>query len=151
MNEKAWIDDKISRFSYLNSYTIYWGDGIWCENGSSPTYRKWASIADSCHNCIFQRLENFVISASAPRARFLYKVCVTAQKMRVGPSESACRSRLQSTSSCCGQKPWWWALRKRFRQTGSVVNQRDERKRTIRWGVENLKTTSKLVAISTPG
>ena len=33
MNEKALIDDKISRFSYLNSYTIYWGDGIWYENG----------------------------------------------------------------------------------------------------------------------
>jgi len=28
------------------------------------------------------------------------------QEMRVGPSESACRSRLQNTSSCCGQKPW---------------------------------------------
>jgi len=38
--------------------------------------------------------------------RTLYKVCVTAQKMRVGPSEPACRSRLQTTSSCCGQKPW---------------------------------------------
>jgi hypothetical protein len=29
--------------------------------------------------------------------RTLYKVCVTAQKMGVGPSESACRSRLQTT------------------------------------------------------
>ena len=38
--------------------------------------------------------------------RTLYKVCVTAQKMRVGPSEPAYRSRLQTTSSCCGQKPW---------------------------------------------
>jgi hypothetical protein len=35
------------------------------------------------------------------------KVCVTAQEMRVGPSEPAYRSRLQTTSSCCGQKPWW--------------------------------------------
>jgi len=33
--------------------------------------------------------------------------------MRVGPSEPAYRSRLQTTSSCCGQKPWWRALRKR--------------------------------------
>ena len=34
-------------------------------------------------------------------------VCHEAvQEMRVGPSESACRSRLQNTSSCCGQKPW---------------------------------------------
>ncbi len=29
--------------------------------------------------------------------RTLYKVCVTAQKMRAGPSEPACRSRLQTT------------------------------------------------------
>jgi len=33
--------------------------------------------------------------------------CATAQEMRVGPSEPACRSRLQTTSSCCGQEPWW--------------------------------------------
>ena len=30
-----------------------------------------------------------------------------ARKMRVGPSESACRSRLQTTLSCCGKEPWW--------------------------------------------
>ena len=34
---------------------------------------------------------------SAPRAHFYIKVCVTAQKMREGPSEPACRSRLQTT------------------------------------------------------
>ena len=34
---------------------------------------------------------------SAPRAHFCIKVCVTAQKMREGPSEPACRSRLQTT------------------------------------------------------
>ena len=28
-------------------------------------------------------------------------------KMREGPSEPACRIRFQTTSSCCGQKPWW--------------------------------------------
>ncbi len=33
-------------------------------------------------------------------------LCVTARRMKDGPSESACRSRLQTTSSCCGQKPW---------------------------------------------
>ena len=38
---------------------------------------------------------------------------VTTRKMRVGPSESACRSRHQTTLSCCGKEPWWWALRKR--------------------------------------
>ena len=30
-----------------------------------------------------------------------------AQEMRVGPSESACRSRLQNTSSCIGKEPLW--------------------------------------------
>jgi hypothetical protein len=29
-----------------------------------------------------------------------------ARKMRVGPSGSACRSRLQTTLSCCGKEPW---------------------------------------------
>ena len=30
-----------------------------------------------------------------------------AQKMRGGPSKSACRSRFQTASSCYGQEPWW--------------------------------------------
>ncbi|MFH0342174.1 MAG: reverse transcriptase domain-containing protein [Chromatiales bacterium] len=30
-----------------------------------------------------------------------------AQEMRVGPSEPACRRRLQTTSSCAGQEPGW--------------------------------------------
>ena len=29
------------------------------------------------------------------------------QKMKVGPSESSCRSRLQTAMSCCSQKLWW--------------------------------------------
>ena len=28
-------------------------------------------------------------------------------EMREGPSESACRSRFQTTLSCCGKEPWW--------------------------------------------
>jgi hypothetical protein len=34
-------------------------------------------------------------------------MCVTAQKMRGGPSEPVCRSRLQTTLSCCGKESWW--------------------------------------------
>ena len=34
-------------------------------------------------------------------------VCGAAQEMREGPSEPACRSRLQATSSCVGQEPRW--------------------------------------------
>ena len=29
------------------------------------------------------------------------------QEMRVGPSEPAVRSRLQTAASCDGQEPWW--------------------------------------------
>ena len=40
-------------------------------------------------------------------------LCSAAQEMRVWPlSKPACRSRLQTTLSCCGQKPRWLALRK---------------------------------------
>src|ERR1039458_4807053 len=42
----------------------------------------------------------------APRAQRAEEgpMCVTARSMRVGPSESACRSRFQTTSGGCGQK-----------------------------------------------
>jgi group II intron reverse transcriptase/maturase len=45
---------------------------------------------------------------SAPRAQRAEEgpMCVTARLMRVGPSEPACRSRFQTTSGGCGQKPW---------------------------------------------
>ena len=33
--------------------------------------------------------------------------CDAVQEMRAGPSEPAVRSRLQTTASCDGQKPWW--------------------------------------------
>jgi hypothetical protein len=33
--------------------------------------------------------------------------CGAVQKMRDDPSEPACRSRLQTTSSCSGQEPLW--------------------------------------------
>ncbi len=32
--------------------------------------------------------------------------CVTALPMRGGPSGPACRSRFQTTSGGCGQRPW---------------------------------------------
>ena len=44
----------------------------------------------------------------APRAQRAEEgpMCVTALPMRRGPSEPACRSRFQTTSGGCGQKPW---------------------------------------------
>src|ERR1019366_6906507 len=35
-----------------------------------------------------------------------------AREMKGGPSESAFRSRLQTTSSCCGKEPWWCCVMK---------------------------------------
>jgi RNA-directed DNA polymerase len=46
----------------------------------------------------------------APRRRnsVFYTLCShAAQEMREGPSKPLCRRRLQTTLSCCGQKPWW--------------------------------------------
>src|SRR6516165_6804748 len=38
--------------------------------------------------------------------------CDAVQEMRVGPSEPAVRSRLQTTASCDGQEPWWCCVKK---------------------------------------
>ena len=51
--------------------------------------------------------------------------------MRVGPSGSACRSWFQTTLSCIGKEPLWWALRKRRNLIASGMDKGDERKRTI--------------------
>src|SRR5712692_3821384 len=73
-----------------------WADG----RPKAPTFRKGLNkgvavirYADDC----------------APRARRRLKEpleCATVPPMRGGPSEPACRSRFQTTSGCCGQKPW---------------------------------------------
>jgi hypothetical protein len=47
MNEKVKIDYKISRFSYFNSYAIYWGSGSWCENGYISYLSKRVDVAIS--------------------------------------------------------------------------------------------------------
>ena len=58
------------------------------------------------------------------------KVCATAQKMRVGPSEPVCRSRLQTTSSCIGKEPFVVSVEeKAWQKTVSGEDQGDERKR----------------------
>ena len=44
---------------------------------------------------------------SALRMRALQSASNALSKMRVGPSESACRSGLQITSSCAGQESAW--------------------------------------------
>jgi len=45
--------------------------------------------------------------------------------MSVGPSELACRSRFQTTSSCCGKEPWWWALKEKAWQWSCQVRFRE--------------------------
>ena len=49
--------------------------------------------------------------ATSALLMYRLKVYTTAQKMRGSPSEPAYRSRLQTTSSCIGKEPLWWALR----------------------------------------
>src|SRR5271169_7191658 len=68
-------------------------------------------------------LVNNLKTASSRRIRRMYKSHVrqfywkvrheAAQEMRVGPSKSAYRCRLQTTLSCAGKEPVWLALRKR--------------------------------------
>jgi len=59
-----------------------------------------------------------------------YRRCATVREMKEGPSGSVIRSRSQATASCCGQKPWWWALRKRRDKILAGMVERGERKRT---------------------
>jgi hypothetical protein len=70
-------------------------------------FRQYALIVFEAHLGSTDRFNRVVIPPSAPRAHFYCKVCVTAQKMRVGPSEPVCRSRLQITLSCIGKEPLW--------------------------------------------
>jgi retron-type reverse transcriptase len=44
---------------------------------------------------------------SVPRRHWRERQCRTAREMRVGPSEPAVRSRLQTTTSCDGKEPPW--------------------------------------------
>jgi len=57
--------------------------------------------------------------------------CATVREMKEDPSSSAIRCWSQATASCCGQKPWWWALRKRRDMIPSGGVERGERKRSI--------------------
>jgi len=34
--------------------------------------------------------------------------------MEEGPPEPAFRSRFQTSPSCCGKEPWWWASDEKF-------------------------------------
>jgi hypothetical protein len=72
------------------------------------------------------------LANSVPRThrRCYTPKCGAVQEMRVGPSESTFRSRFQTTLSCAGKEPGWWALRKRPRMTRSGRIQGGERKRT---------------------
>src|SRR6516162_4970625 len=58
----------------------------------------------------------------------------TIREMKEGPSSSGIRSRSQATASCCGQKPWWRALRKRRDKISAGTVERGERKRTAAEG-----------------
>jgi hypothetical protein len=85
------------------------------ERGVVVTYE---AIRKGCLNLVSTLRISFVAAVRGPvtsgtsmrvrherTARVLE--CDAVPKMRVGPSEPACRSRLQTTSSCSGQEPLW--------------------------------------------
>jgi hypothetical protein len=59
---------------------------------------------------------------SVPRAqrriiwshKYKSNLCATILEMEEGSPKPLCRKRLQTTLSCVGQKPRWWALEKRY-------------------------------------
>jgi len=73
---------------YMNRFLKYWQ-----MKGCSEVFQ--AEIVNYADDC-------------APRAQRAEEgpKCATVLSMREGPSEPACRSRFQTTSGGCGQKPW---------------------------------------------
>jgi len=63
-------------------------------DASSHTFDEWSVVVERPKD---------PNSACAMKKRELHAV----RKMRVGPSESLCRGRLQTATSCFGQKPRW--------------------------------------------
>jgi hypothetical protein len=54
-------------------------------------------LQDDCDNHVVGKFKTEYPDIVRHERTFHIKVCVTAQKMRAGPSEPACRSRLQTT------------------------------------------------------
>jgi len=75
-------------------------------------------------------LETMSAMGRVSRAPREYPRRATIREMKEGPSSSAIRCWSQATASCCGQKPWWWALRKRRNEIPAGKVERGERKRT---------------------
>jgi group II intron reverse transcriptase/maturase len=77
----------------LSNIFLHEVDRRWCRSDGVATGAvRLVRYADDC----------------APRAQRAEEgpMCVTALPMRGGPLEPACRSRFQTTSGGCGQKPW---------------------------------------------
>ena len=75
-----------------------------------PAFAAMAASSDKIVHSVSGMLERWdrFADGSAPRAQRAEEgpMCVTVRPMRAGPSEPACRSRLQTTFGGCGQKPW---------------------------------------------
>jgi hypothetical protein len=85
------------------------------ERGVVVTYeaiRKWCGkfgqqYANQLRRRRPQPGDKWHLDEGAPRTHARLLECGAAQEMRVGPSEPAYRSRLQTASSCSGQEPLW--------------------------------------------
>ena len=79
---------------------------------SHETVRQWArKFGQPFANQIRRRLprvgDKWHLDEGAPRTHDQQRECGAAWKMRVGPSKSVVRGRLQTTASCDGKEPWW--------------------------------------------
>ena len=72
---------------YMNRFLRHWR-----HQGRGEAFR--AHVVNYADDCV-------------PRRRRRKRRCRTAREMRVGPSEPAVRSRLQTTASCGGKEPLW--------------------------------------------
>ena len=72
------------------------------------------------------------IADSAPRAHFKYKVCVTAQEMRVWPLGVGLQEQAPKHLKLRWLRAKVVSVEEKAYRSMLVVDQRDERKRTIR-------------------
>jgi hypothetical protein len=116
------------RKSFSHGYSTEFGHLF---QSSSDRWRRLQNSSKSTSSWNHSR-QFYVVSG-----RFFRKVRhEAAQEMRGGPSPPAYRCRLQTTLSCAGKEPVWWALRKRH----DIDRVRYEPERWVQtnhwWGVE---------------
>jgi hypothetical protein len=73
MEQKAWIDVKIPRFSYLYGHTIYCGDDIWCETCDNSNLSQASHIADICYISTIPEASSKVVISFFNRGKSIFR------------------------------------------------------------------------------